>query len=144
MHDYLIEEFQSEGEPNVHPGLLNDGPLEFTGIKYYEEKSKNKWEDIIHRGARLFNIFLEEGHPFVDGNKRTGFVTLWIFLMINGYHIKFKYLNYKIHYKKIKRWAQLNDTDNIYEISQWIKENETIIQKIKRYVINIMRKIKNI
>lgn len=64
--------------------------------------------------------------------------------MINGYQIRFKYLNYKIHYKKIKRWAQLNTTDNIYEISQWIKENETIIQKIKRYVNNIMRKIKNI
>lgn len=57
LHDYLIEEFQSEGEPNVHPGLLNDGPLEFTGIKYYEKKGKNKWEDIIHRGARLLTPF---------------------------------------------------------------------------------------
>lgn len=144
LHDYLIKEFQSEGEPNVHPGLLNDGPLDFIGIKYYEENKDNKWEDLIYKGARLFNLFLEEGHPFIDGNKRTGFVTLWIFLITNGFNIKFEYLNYQIHYNKIKKWAELNSDDNIYEISMWIKENETFFQKIKRCEINFLNQIKKL
>ena len=143
LHDYLIKEFQSEGEPNVHPGTQYVGPLDFIGIKYYEDKKDNKWEDIIYRGSRLFNLFLEEGHPFLDGNKRTGFVTLWMFLIINGFDIKFGYFNYQGHYKKIKKWAELNSDDNIYEISMWIKENESFFQKIKRCWINLINQIKN-
>ncbi len=141
LHDYLITKFQWEGEPNVHPGLQNDGPLDFTGIKYYEEKIDNKWDDLIYRGAKIFNLFLEEGHPFVDGNKRTGFVTLWIFLIINNFRIRFDYLNYQVNYDKIKKWADLNSDDNIYEISEWIKDNETLYQKIRRYILNISTKI---
>lgn len=142
LHDFLINEFQSEGEPNVHPGLLNDGPLDFIGIKYYEENKDNKWENLIYKGAKLFNLFLEEGHPFIDGNKRTGFVTLWIFLTINNFNIKFEYLNYSEHYKKIRGWADINSEDNIYKISMWIKENETLLQRIKRYTINFLMKLK--
>jgi prophage maintenance system killer protein len=142
LHDFLINEFQSEGEPNVHPGLLNDGPLDFIGIKYYEENKDNNWENLIYKGAKLFNLFLEEGHPFIDGNKRTGFVTLWIFLTINNFNIKFEYLNYNDHYKKIRGWADINSEDNIYKISMWIKENETLFQKINRYTINFLMKLK--
>lgn len=141
LHDYLIKEFQAEGEPNVQPGVLNDGPLDLIGIKYYENIKENRWEDLIYKGARLFNLFLEEGHPFIDGNKRTGFVTLWIFLTINKFDIKFEYFDYRTHYEKIRKWAELNSDDNIYEISIWIKENETLFQRIKRCSINIINRI---
>ena len=36
LHDYLIKNFRYEGEP-VNNGLLSDGVLDFTGLKYYEK-----------------------------------------------------------------------------------------------------------
>ncbi|MEF8878841.1 MAG: Fic family protein [Candidatus Thermoplasmatota archaeon] len=145
LHDFLINKFRSEGERNVFPGILHDGDLDFVCIRWYEDKSENKWEDIIYKGARIFNLFLEDGHPFVDGNKRTGFVTLWIFLKINNFDVKFGYLNYQIHYRKIKDWADAGkDTDNIKEIMRWIIKNETFYQKIKRCITNFWIKIRNL
>ena len=48
-------------------------------IKKTLEKEEKR-EDIIFKAAHIFNQFLEAGHPFVDGNKQTGFVILWLFL----------------------------------------------------------------
>ena len=145
LHDYLIKRFQSEGEKSVQPGLSYDAPLDFTGEKYHREPMENKWDDIIITGAHIFNKFLEEGHPFVDGNKRTGFVTLWIFFVINKFRFKLEYLDYQVHRDKIKKWAGISSTDNISEISEWILDMETLLQKIKRnsrgYYIKYMKKI---
>ena len=53
-------------------------------------------------------------------------------------------MNYKIHYDRIKKWAELNNNDNIYEITYWIKENEKKKKKMKQYAINIGGKLKKI
>ena len=142
LHDYLINNFKYKGEL-VNNGLQTDGVLDFTGLKYYEDRLENKLEDIVYRGARIFNSFLEEGHPFNDGNKRTGFVTLWIFLIINNHNVIFKFLNYGEHVEKFRKWA-MSSNDNIYEITMWIKENEAFKQKIKRRIINLIIKIKKL
>jgi len=73
--------------------------------------------------AQIFNQFLEAGHPFVDGNKRTGFVTLWLFLTMNGLELKLSMFAYKKHLEKINKWADLTDSDNIGEIIDWLKQN---------------------
>ena len=83
LHDFLVQCFVKEGE-EVHEGTMSDANLSFHGIKYYETDKEGKRDDIIFKAAHIFNQFLEAGHPFVDGNKRTGFVTLWLFLMMNG------------------------------------------------------------
>lgn len=122
IHDYLIESFLSKGEV-VYPGILSDAPLELEGIKWYLNQKKDRIEDIIHRGAQIFNLFLQAGHPFVDGNKRTGFTTLWLFLMLNGLHLKVSSFHYRRHLKKINMWAMTTDKDNIPQIVDWIKHN---------------------
>ncbi len=81
------------------------------------------------RGARIFNKFLQEGHPFVDGNKRTGFVTLWLFLLLNGIRLKLSLLNYKEQAKQIERWAdiKMKRENVISEIYLWLDKNIQII-----------------
>ena len=44
------------------------------------------YSDIVAEAAALFES-LAINHPFVDGNKRTAFATIDIFLRINGYRI---------------------------------------------------------
>lgn len=40
--------------------------------------------DIVHLAA-IYTSGIVKGHPFVDGNKRTGFVAGILFLELNGY-----------------------------------------------------------
>ena len=37
--------------------------------------------------AAAYAAGIVQGHPFVDGNKRTGFATAAVFLLINGYRL---------------------------------------------------------
>ena len=122
LHDFLVQCFVKEGE-EVHEGTMSDANLSFHGIKYYETNKEEIREDIIFKAAHIFNQFLEAGHPFVDGNKRTGFVTLWLFLMMNNLELKLSMFSYNKHLKKINKWADLTDSDNIEEINNWLKEN---------------------
>lgn len=122
IHDYLIEAFIKGGE-TVHRGLMTDANLTLDGIKFYQENKQNLKDDIIFRGALIFNQFLQAGHPFVDGNKRTGFVTLWLFLLLNGFKLNISSFRYRTHLKQINKWASNVDTDNTCEIAIWIKKN---------------------
>ena len=122
LHDFLVQCFVKEGE-EVHGGTMSDANLSFHGIKYYEIDKKGERDNIIFKAAHIFNQFLEAGHPFVDGNKRTGFVTLWLFLTMNGLELKLSMFAYKKHLEKINKWADLTDSDNIGEIIDWLKQN---------------------
>lgn len=71
LHDFLVEQYEHDID-KIHKGNYSLSGLDFEGIKYWVEKNPDNFEDIVLRGAHIFNLFLEEGHPFVDGNKRTG------------------------------------------------------------------------
>ncbi len=122
LHDFLVRCFVKEGE-EVHEGTMSDANLSFNGIKYYQKDKDEFREDIIFKASHIFNQFLEAGHPFVDGNKRTGYVTLWLFLIMNNLELKISMFGYKKHAKKINKWADLTESDNITEIIDWINEN---------------------
>ena len=86
LHDFLVIKYEKDVD-RIHKGEYSLAQLNFTGIKYWKEPHPDRKEDLILRGAHIFNKFLEEGHPFVDGNKRTGWATLWIFLTANGSYL---------------------------------------------------------
>lgn len=44
----------------------------------------------IEKKAAAYLYYLTVSHPFVDGNKRTAFLTCYIFLRKNGYNLKAK------------------------------------------------------
>jgi death-on-curing protein len=82
MHSELIN--KTGGTDGIRDeGLLDSaikGPFQFFG-------SKELYPSIQEKAARLcFNII--KNHPFVDGNKRTGILTMLVFLDINGLNIE--------------------------------------------------------
>lgn len=38
--------------------------------------------------AAIYCSGIVKSHPFIDGNKRTGFIAAYTFLSINGYHFE--------------------------------------------------------
>jgi death-on-curing protein len=50
---------------------------------------RDLYESIYKKAAALLHSLIND-HPFVDGNKRTGFVSAGMFLQINGYPLKVK------------------------------------------------------
>lgn len=77
LHEILLVE---HGGP---PGIRDDGLLESALGKplnqYYYEQNCN-----IFALAASYSIGIMQNHPFVDGNKRTAFVSAKTFLARNG------------------------------------------------------------
>ena len=44
------------------------------------------YKDILEEAAALWESFIQN-HPFIDGNKRTAFAVMHVFLIMNGYEI---------------------------------------------------------
>jgi death-on-curing protein len=45
------------------------------------------YADLIAEAAALWES-LSQNHPFIDGNKRTAFASMHVFLIINGYRLQ--------------------------------------------------------
>jgi death on curing protein len=50
-------------------------------------EGKDLYADVFAKAAPLLDSLINN-HPFLDGNKRTGFVSAGLFLRMNGYRIK--------------------------------------------------------
>jgi death on curing protein len=79
IHNYVVRRLVAV-DGIIYSGTIS-GPLErvfgrtFGGQKYHHVLDK--------AGAILYSIV--HGHSFTDGNKRTGLLSTYLFLMINGY-----------------------------------------------------------
>jgi death on curing protein len=66
------------------PGIRDQGMLESA-----LSRPRNKWEyeraDVVDLAA-AYAFGIVRNHPFVDGNKRVGFLTMAAFLRLNGLH----------------------------------------------------------
>ena len=78
LHERIIKNTGGE------PGVLFLGTLEY--IEHFLESESILDTDIMKTAAKIL-IAIIQGHPFVDGNKRTGFEATDIFLVRNGYYI---------------------------------------------------------
>lgn len=85
MTDYLtvvevlaIHQDQIERYGGSH-GVRDPGLLEAALFR----PQTGYYADLIEEAAALWES-LSQNHPFIDGNKRTGFAVTWTFLAING------------------------------------------------------------
>ena len=74
------------------------------------------YQDVIEQAAALWES-LAENHPFVDGNKRTAFASMYTFLAINGVLLNVNadsvyefiidlYNSSRFEYKQLKTWLE--------------------------------------
>ncbi len=82
MHKKIVETTGGE------KGMLTEGILSFVLDLIRTEKlyGENIGDLFTRAGILLRGIIA--GHPFVDGNKRTGFEATDIFLRMNGYYLE--------------------------------------------------------
>ena len=77
FHQKLIERYGGA------PGIRDAGALESA----LHRPQTGYYDTIIHEAAALLES-LVKNHPFIDGNKRTAFAPVDVFLRINGHVIK--------------------------------------------------------
>lgn len=83
IHDVVVA-----NDADTDPGVKSPGDIEFA-IEYISEGYYGQVPESIHEKAAHLMRLIAEGHPFVDGNKRTALDTAESFYQINGYHPDF-------------------------------------------------------
>ena len=78
LHDRLLA--LHGGAPGVRDAVLLASAL----ARPHQHFSYGESSSVIHLAA-LYTASIVSNHPFVDGNKRTGFVMGVLFLELNGY-----------------------------------------------------------
>jgi death-on-curing protein len=79
LHDRLLS---MHGGP---AGLRDEGLLQSAVARARQLAAYDEKADLIDMAA-TYTAGIVKNHPFVDGNKRTGFVIGILFLELNGYH----------------------------------------------------------
>lgn len=116
LHNFVIEETSGNLKIRDHASLISAIESPFQTFE-----GKDLYPSIQQKAARLGHSLISN-HPFVDGNKRTGILTMLTFLEINGINIKLS--NYEI--AKIGLNVA-NDKMNYGALLQWIIDNEISI-----------------
>jgi death on curing protein len=81
IHDILIENFGGS------KGVRDQGSLASALSRPYQTfDGKELYPSIVKKAAGLIESILVN-HPFVDGNKRTGYVLMRLMLLANGHDI---------------------------------------------------------
>lgn len=68
------------------PGVRDEGLLKSALARPQQLAAYGGDVDVIDR-ATAYTAGIVKNHPFMDGNKRTGFVTGVLFLELNGYRL---------------------------------------------------------
>lgn len=105
IHDDLIKEFGGE------EGIIYEGSVYFIPEKATLKKS-------IQEAAAVYLYEIITGHPFIDGNKRTGLAACGTFLQGNGFGLvtkieEGKEVTLKIASGEMDYWAAV----------EWIKKH---------------------
>lgn len=80
MHDLALRRYG--GRPGIKE---NGGPLHSTLALPYSGFSSYERYPTIEEKAACYLYFINVNHVFIDGNKRTSFLSMHGFLQLNGY-----------------------------------------------------------
>ena len=118
IHDEVIE--QTGGSKGVRDIRLLDSAVARPRATF---GGKDLYPDIFSKAAALGHSLICN-HPFIDGNKRTGYMSMRIFLNLNGYDIK---ASLDERYKFAMEIAQRTKDEK--SISKWLKQHSRKINE---------------
>ncbi len=95
-------------------GLRDPGQLEAALFR----PQSGYYRDLIAEAAALWES-LSQNHPFVDGNKRTAFVCMAIFINMNGHQLLATDIEARDFVKKLYETG----TMNFENIEAWLRAN---------------------
>jgi death-on-curing protein len=109
VHDILIKEFGGSDGIRDYNLLVSALGRPFTG------SHNTEFYPTVYEKAGALIESLVKNHPFVDGNKRTGYVVMRLFLFCHGYNIL---ASQEEKYEFVMNIASGNST--LEEITLWI------------------------
>lgn len=83
LHRQLMERFEQPSTPLRSEDLLESAALKPQMAAHYGGA------DVVEQAAQ-YAIGISQNQPFVDGNKRTGYVAMITFLALNGLEVEFR------------------------------------------------------
>jgi death-on-curing protein len=98
-------------------GIRDQGLLE-SALSRPENKLLYEPETTVYRLAAAYCFGIARNHPFVDGNKRSAFMAMGLFLFLNGYELEADPLE--------AEWAVLEIVEssmNEEELAAWLIKN---------------------
>lgn len=96
-------------------GIRDNGLLESALFRPLNQFAYSK--PSIFDLAAAYGYGITKNHPFVDGNKRTGYIVMRTFLRLNGYDIDASIT------EKYATWIKLADNQiSEAELANWIEE----------------------
>ncbi|NNM59002.1 MAG: type II toxin-antitoxin system death-on-curing family toxin [Legionellales bacterium] len=100
-------------------GLRDEGLLE--SALYQPQSLFSYGAPSLFDLATAYAERIAKNHPFVDGNKRTAYVTTALFLRLNGYALKAS------KEERVIKFVQLaSDRIPIVDFSNWLKNNTMV------------------
>ncbi len=87
---------------------------------------KDLYPDVFSKASALGHSLIRN-HPFIDGNKRTGYMAMRLFLNLNGYDIT---ASLKAKYKFVMEIAEKAKDEE--SIAKWLKEHSQKITRVNQ------------
>lgn len=115
LHEFEIKKYGGSS------GIRDIGMLKSAiGRPFATFNGEDLYSDIYTKSAALIQS-IAKNHPFVDGNKRTSFVTAAVFLRLNRYL-------FEVPQKEVVDYILrvVNENLSVDEISAWIKKHTKI------------------
>jgi death-on-curing protein len=112
LHKVLIEKFGGT------IGLRDTGSLQSALSRPFQTfNNVDLYPSVLEKAAALIESIINN-HPFIDGNKRTGYVITLLLLMSNGYDVrasqdvKYEFVidiaSGKMKFQEILNWLQIH------------------------------------
>ena len=114
LHDRIMERTGARPEALRDEGLLESALMRAQTAAYYEEA------DLVTQ-AVLMAVGISQNQPFVDGNKRAAFVTLDVFLRINGLEFRGDSLELARRIEQIAEDRERRAEATI-DLADWLRE----------------------
>ncbi len=112
IHGQVIKRFG--GSHDVRDLSLLDSAVARSQVSF---DGKDMYETLFDKAGALFHSILKN-HSFVDGNKRTAYSSVAIFLKQNGYNLTNRH-------KEAVEFSVTIETENLVvnDIAKWLKKN---------------------
>lgn len=114
LHDRIMERTGARPEALRDEGLLESALMRAQTAAFYEDA------DLVTQ-AVLMAVSISQNQPFVDGNKRAAFVTLDVFLRINGLEFQGASLELAMRIEQIAEDRERRAEATI-DLAQWLRE----------------------
>jgi death-on-curing family protein len=138
IHLALVEDFARDSDPIDPPGVRDKNLLASAVFRQHTSLgSESKYKSVEMAAAALLHSIVHD-HPFHNGNKRTGLVSMIVLLAENGLALTcdektlFKFIIRVAQHQVVPRdWPQLADREVMW-IAEWIYDNSRGVEKGER------------